>query len=164
MLQAQVADVADGYRSTLVLNLITLTVCLLILHIQNEAGWTNFAWYVVAIVVVAFRAYAMNALNRRGKLLSAPQSQPDHLSRSARSRSGIVWAALPWTIDDFEPLGRHAPLFLMMGGMAAGSVVKQIGYTPLALNYSIPILLSLMVNLIGNWRLNDVLVGRLPHA
>lgn len=158
VLQAQVADIADGYRSTLVLNLITLTACLFILRLQNEANWRSFSWYAVAIIVVAIRAYAMNALNRRGKLMSAPKGSLTILSLGALA-SGIVWAALPWTIDDFEPLGRHAPLFLMMGGMAAGSVVKQIGYTPLALNYSIPILLSLMVNLIGNWRLNDVLVG-----
>ncbi|MFN3502779.1 MAG: GGDEF-domain containing protein, partial [Allorhizobium sp.] len=145
------ADIADGYRSTLLLNLITLTVCLFILHLQNEAGWTNVFWYVVSITVVAIRGYAFNALRRRGKLISAPQVSLTILSLGALA-SGVVWAALPWTIGEFEPLGRHAPLFLMMGGMAAGSVIKQIGYTPLALSYSIPILLSLMVNLIGNWR------------
>ena len=83
VLQAQVADIADGYRSTLILNLITLTVCLFILHIQNEAGWTNFVWYAAAVVVVACRAYALNALNRRGKLLSAPQSSLTILSLGA---------------------------------------------------------------------------------
>lgn len=46
-----------------------------------------------------------------------------------------------------------------MGGMAAGSVIKQIGYTPLALNYSIPILVSLVINLLTLWRATEVLIG-----
>jgi len=158
VLQAQVADIADGYRSTLILNLITLTVCLFILHIQQEAGWTSFAWYAAAVAVVAARAYAMNALSRRGRLMSAPRQSLSILSVGALAL-GVIWAALPWTITDFEPLGRHAPLVLMMGGMATGSVIKQIGYTPLALSYSIPILLSLMVNLIGNFQTKDMLIG-----
>lgn len=149
---------ADGFRSTLLLNLITLTICLTLLHINHQAGWQNVAWYAAALVVIGMRAYVMNALARRGKLLAAPKASLRFLSLGALAL-GIIWAALPWTIPNFEPLGEHAALFLIMGGMAAGAVIKQIGYTPLALNYSIPILLSLMINLIGHWRPNEVLVG-----
>ncbi len=149
---------ADGFRSTLLLNLITLTICLTLLHINHQAGWQNVAWYAAALVVIGMRAYVMNALARRGKLLTAPKASLRFLSLGALAL-GIIWAALPWTIPNFEPLGEHAALFLIMGGMAAGAVIKQIGYTPLALNYSIPILLSLMINLIGHWRPNEVLVG-----
>lgn len=158
VLQAQVADIADGYRSTLVLNIITLCVCIYILHLHDETTWATLTWFGSAIIVIAARAYAMQALNRRGALMSAPKGSLTILSIGALAL-GLVWAALPWAVADFEPLGRHAPLFLMMGGMAAGSVIKQIGYTPLALNYSIPILISLMINLIGMWQLNEVLIG-----
>jgi diguanylate cyclase (GGDEF)-like protein len=158
VLQAQVADMADGFRSTLLLNLITLTICLTLLHINHQVGWPNIAWYAAALIVIGMRAYVMNALARRGKLLTAPKASLRFLSLGALAL-GIIWAALPWTIPDFQPLGEHAALFLIMGGMAAGAVIKQIGYTPLALNYSIPILLSLMINLIGHWRPNEVLVG-----
>lgn len=149
---------ADGFRSTLLLNLITLTICLTLLHINHQAGWPNIAWYAAALIVIGMRAYVMNALARRGKLLTAPKASLRFLSLGALAL-GIIWAALPWTIPDFQPLGEHAALFLIMGGMAAGAVIKQIGYTPLALNYSIPILLSLVINLIGHWRPNEVLVG-----
>jgi hypothetical protein len=158
VLQAQVADIADGYRSTLVLNLITLSVCIIILYIHAEAGWASFIWFGSAIVVISARAYAMQALVRRGALVSAPKVSLTILSVGALAL-GLIWAALPWTVTHFEPLGRHAPLFLIMGGMAAGSVIKQIGYTPLALNYSIPILLSLVANLIGRWQPTEVLIG-----
>lgn len=158
VLQAQVADIADGYRSTLVLNIITLCVCIYILHLHDETTWATLTWFGSAIIVIAARAYAMQALTRRGALMSAPKGSLTILSIGALAL-GLVWAALPWAVADFEPLGRHAPLFLMMGGMAAGSVIKQIGYTPLALNYSIPILISLMINLIGMWQLNEVLIG-----
>ncbi len=93
----------------------------------------------------------MKVLARRGLLVTAPRFALTILSLGALAL-GVIWAALPWTVAGFEPLGRHASVFLIMGGMAAGSVVKQIGNTPLALNYAIPILLSLMVNLIGLWR------------
>lgn len=158
VLQAQVADIADGYRSTLVLNLITLCVSLLILHINNEASTVNLIWFGCALAVVSARAYCMNALTRRGALISAPQTSLRILSVGALAL-GLVWATLPWTVPAFDPLGRHAALFLIMGGMAAGSVIKQIGYTPLALNYSIPILVSLVINLLTLWRATEVLIG-----
>lgn len=158
VLQAKVADVADGYQSTLALNLITLSVCILILYMQQEANAASLAWYGIAVVIVAARSYAMKALSRRGLLVQAPRFSLTILSLGALAL-GTVWAALPWAVTSFEPLGRHASLFLIMGGMAAGSVVKQIGNTPLALNYSIPILVSLMVSLIGLWRPNEVLIG-----
>lgn len=158
VLQAKVADVADGYQSTLALNLITLSVCILILYMQQEANAASLAWYGIAVVIVAVRSYAMKALSRRGLLVQAPRFSLTILSLGALAL-GTVWAALPWAVTRFEPLGQHASLFLIMGGMAAGSVVKQIGNTPLALNYSIPILISLMVSLIGLWRPNEVLIG-----
>lgn len=158
VLQAKVADVVDGYGSTLALNLITLSVCILILYSQNESNWASGVWYGIALAMLAVRAMSMKALTRHGLLASAPKFALTTLSLGALAL-GVVWAALPWTVAGFEPLGRHASLFLIMGGMAAGSVVKQIGNTPLALNYAIPILLSLMVNLIGLWRPNEVLVG-----
>ncbi|MDH4411659.1 MAG: EAL domain-containing protein [Rhizobium sp.] len=158
VLQAQVADLAEGHRSTLILNLITLTICLSVLYLGNEASWVNFVWYAVALTVIGMRAYVMNALTRRGKLVAEPRASLTILSIGALVL-GLVWAALPWTVSDFEPLGQHAALLLIMGGVAAGSVIKQIGYTPLALSYSIPILISLTLNLIGHWRPNEVLVG-----
>ncbi|QEE43963.1 EAL domain-containing protein [Rhizobium sp. WL3] len=158
VLQAKVADVADGYHSTLALNLITLSVCILILSMQHEASWTSLIWYGVGLVMVGVRAYSMKALTRRGLLLSAPKFSLRILSLGALAL-GTVWAALPWAVTNFEPLGQHASLLLIMGGMAAGAVIKQIGNTPLALNYSIPILVSLMVSLIGLWRPNEVLIG-----
>lgn len=158
VLQAQVADLVVGYPSTLALNLFMLTVSILILYMQDQANGMVSVWFGCALVGIAARAYLMNALRRRGMLLSAPKASLTILSLGALLL-GIIWGALPWAIPNFDPLGRHAALFLIMGGMAAGSVVKQIGYTPLALNFAIPILLSLMTNLITLWRANEVLMG-----
>lgn len=158
VLQAKVADVADGYRSTLTLNLITLSVCILILYLQNQVNWASLAWYGTALAIVAGRAYSMKALTRRNLLVTAPKFTLTILSFGALAL-GTTWAALPWVVTDFAPLGQHASLLLIMGGMATGSVVKQIGNTPLALNYAIPILVSLMLSLIGTGRANEVLMG-----
>lgn len=158
VLQAQVADIAEGHRSTLILNLITLTICLVLLRSGGQTGWLSIAWYATALTVIAARAYVMNALARRGKLQTAPRSSLRILSLGALAL-GLVWASLPWIISNFQPLGVHAPLFMIMGGMAAGSVIKHIGYTPLALNFALPILLSLMINLISHWHPNEMLVG-----
>lgn len=158
VLQAQVADLAEGYPSTLALNIFTLTVSMLILYLMDQASWAVCIWFGSAVIGIAIRAYIMNALKRRGMLVSAPKASLTILSLGALAL-GVIWGTLPWIIPSFDPLGQHAPLFLIMGGMAAGSVVKQIGYTPLALNFSIPILLSLMTNLIVFWRPNEVLMG-----
>jgi diguanylate cyclase len=158
VLQAQVADIVDGYRSTIALNVLTLSVCMAILHFQGSIDALIIAWFGLALVIVVARIGMMRSLAGRGMLAQAPRASLTFLSLGALAL-GLTWAALPWIVTDFQPLGDHAALFLIMGGMAAGSVIKQIGYTPLALNYSIPILLSLIVNLLGLWRLNEGLVG-----
>jgi len=158
VLQAQVADIVEGHRSTLVLNVVTLSVSIAILHIQGQAGWAVLTWYALALAIIVTRSGVMRSLTRRGMLVEAPRTSLTILSIGALAL-GATWAVLPWIVSDFEPLGQHASLLLIMGGMAAGSVIKQIGYTPLALNYSIPILISLMVNLVGLWRLHEILVG-----
>lgn len=158
VLQAQVADISAGHRSSLILNLITLTICLVLIYNENAMHWVHIAWFGAAVIVIAMRAYVFHALARREMLTSKPKASLTILSFGALAL-GLVWAALPWTITDFKPLGEHAALLMIMGAMAAGSVIKQIGYTPLALNYSIPILTSLMINLITHGRLNEVLVG-----
>lgn len=158
VLQAQVADIAAGHRSSLILNLITLTVCVIILYGQATIHWGNLVWYGTAVMVIAVRAYGIGALARRGILTSRPNASLKLLSSGAFVL-GLVWAALPWTITNFEPLGQHAAVLMVMGGMASASVIKQIGYTPLALSFSIPILVSLMVNLMTYGRLNEMLVG-----
>ena len=158
VLQAQVADIVEGYPSTLALNIVTLTVSMIILYMLDQATWAVSLWFGCAVLAIAARAYMMNALKRRDMLVSAPKASLTILSLGALSL-GLVWGTLPWVVPSFDPLGQHAPLFLIMGGMAAGSVVKQIGYTPLALNFAIPILLSLMANLISLWRTNELLLG-----
>lgn len=158
VLQAQVADIVEGYPSTLALNAFTLTVSMIVLRLLDQTSWIVWLWFGCAGMCIAARAYMMNALKRRGMLLSAPKASLTILSLGALA-IGMVWGALPWIVPSFDPLGQHAPLFLIMGGMAAGSVIKQIGYTPLALNFAIPILLSLMGNLIYLWRANEVLMG-----
>ena len=80
------------------------------------------------MIGIAARAYMLNALRRRGMLVTAPKASLTILSLGALVL-GVIWGALPWIIPSFDPLGEHAALFLIMGGMAAGSVVKQIGYT-----------------------------------
>lgn len=158
VLQAQVADISAGHRSSLTLNLVTLTICLVLIYNENAMHWVHIAWFGAAVIVIALRAYVFHALARREMLTSTPKASLTILSLGALAL-GLVWAALPWTIKDFQPLGEHAALLMIMGGMAAGSVIKQIGYTPLALNYSVPILISLMINLIAHGRLSEVLVG-----
>lgn len=158
VLQAQVADIQRGHCSTLLYNFISLTFVMLILHLDGGLDWPVFAWFIISLVVIAARAWLMRDLMRKGLSRSDPKRCLGILSFGALAL-GLSWAALPFVLPDFAPLGQHTPLMIIMGGMATGSIVKQIGYTPLALAYAVPILGALIVSLLRHGEPNDLLIG-----
>ncbi|WP_244474815.1 MULTISPECIES: putative bifunctional diguanylate cyclase/phosphodiesterase [unclassified Rhizobium] len=158
VLQAQVADIQRGHRSTLLYNGICLAFVMLILHLDGGLGWPVVAWFAVSLVIIAARSWLMRDLMRKGLNQSDPKRSLGILSFGALAL-GLSWAALPFVLPDFAPLGQHTPLMIIMGGMATGSIVKQIGYTPLALAYAVPILCALIVSLLRHGEPNDLLIG-----
>ncbi|MGL3605427.1 putative bifunctional diguanylate cyclase/phosphodiesterase [Rhizobium sp. G187] len=160
VMQAQVADIVGGFRTALLLNLVSLTAAILILRGQGEADPAVALWYAAALIVIGVRALSLWLLKHRGLLQSAPLLSLRVLWIGGFGL-GMVWAALPVVIPRFDAIGAHASLLIIMGGMAAGSVIRQIGYTPMAMSYSLPIFISLMVSLLFQGGLDAALVGTL---
>jgi diguanylate cyclase len=158
VLQAQVADIERGHRSTLLFNFISLVFVILILHIGSGLGWPLLVWFWVSMAIIGARAWSMHWLRQAGRPVADPRQSLSILSLGAFAL-GMAWAALPFVVADFAPLGQHTPLVIIMGGMATGSIVKQIGYTPLALAYAVPILTSLMASLLRHGETNDLLIS-----
>ncbi len=158
VLQAQVADIERGHRSTLLFNFITLVFTMLILHLNGGLGWPIVVWFCVSVAIIGARADSMRRLRQASPAHTDPRRSLSILSLGAFAL-GAAWAVLPFVVPDFSPLGLHTPLIIIMGGMATGSIVKQIGYTPLALAYAVPILGSLMLSLLLHGETTDLLVG-----
>jgi diguanylate cyclase (GGDEF)-like protein len=152
VMQAQVDDIIDGHRSTLAMNAISLSVAVLIVIINHELQLTILLWLALSMAILVLRRISVLYLLRQQIVRDNPRSALFVMSLGAAA-SGLCWAALPFLIANFAPLGSDAALVILLGGMAAGSVVKQIGYTPLALVFSIPILGSIIFSLvrIGEW-------------
>lgn len=158
MLQAQVADIERGYRATLLYNFFSLLFVLLILHLDGGFDWPVILWFLLSMAIVGFRFWLLRHLQRKGLSRTDPRRCLSVLSLGAFAL-GLSWAALPFVLPDFAPLGQHTPLMIIMGGMATGSIVKQIGYTPLALAYAVPILGSLIVSLLRHGEPDDLVIG-----
>ncbi len=158
VLQAQVADIERGHRSTLLFNLVSLVFVLLILHHQGELRWPVALWFCMSVGIIGARSLSLHRLRRAGTLRTNPRHSLSILSTGAFAL-GSAWATLPFVVPNFAPLGQHTPLLVLMGGMATGSIVKHIGYTPLALAYSVPILTALMTALVRHGETADLLVA-----
>jgi diguanylate cyclase len=158
VLQAQVADIEHGYHATLLFNVFTLVFVMLILHLDGGFGWPVALWFIVSLSVLGARLWLMRDLRSKGLNRTDPRRCLSALSWGAFAL-GLSWSALPFVLPDFAPLGQHTPLMIIMGGMATGSVVKQIGYTPLALAYAVPILCSLIVSLLRHGEPDDLVIS-----
>ena len=139
VMQAQVDDIIDGHPSTLALNAINLLVALCIITFNHGLQLRTLVWLALALSILVLRRISVNYLRGRIIVAQKPKSALFIMSLGAAA-SGFCWAALPFLIDDFAPLADDAALIILLGGLAAGSVVKQIGYTQLALVFTIPIL------------------------
>jgi diguanylate cyclase (GGDEF)-like protein len=157
VLQAQVADIEHGHRATIIYNLVSFIFVILILHLDGGFGWPVALWFVLSFAILGIRLRVLRDLQKKGLNRTDPRHCLSVLSWGAFSL-GLCWAALPFVVSEFAPLGQHTALMIIMGGMATGSVVRQIGYTPLALAYAVPILCSLIVSLLRHGQPNDLVI------
>lgn len=158
VLQAQVADIVDGFTGSLLLNLGGFSATILMLHLRDEANWPVFLWYAIGLFLLSLRKVTLDMATRRRWLRNEPQRSLRMFWLGSLS-VGLLWAALPLVVHDFTPLGAHAALMLIMGGLAAGAVIRQIGYTPISLAYSLPILISMMLSLVALATLESFLLS-----
>ncbi|PYB75118.1 putative bifunctional diguanylate cyclase/phosphodiesterase [Rhizobium wuzhouense] len=158
ILQAQVADIERGYRSILTANVAAHLAVLLLLHINGGIHWASALWFAFSMAAIIFREISLSRIRRAGLHISDPSRCLSILALGAFLH-GMIWAGLPLAIADFEPLGQHTPIMMIMGGMATGSIVRQFGYTPLALAYAVPILLSQLLSLAHHGGSSDLIVG-----
>lgn len=158
VLQAQVADIVDGFTGSLLLNLGGFSAAILMLHLRGDANGAVFVWYATGLFLLSLRKLALDVLTRKRWLRTQP-ARSLRIFVAGGLCLGLLWACLPLAVPDFAPLGAHSALLLVMGGVAAGAVVRQIGYTPVALAFSLPILSSMMLTLIALATLESFVVS-----
>jgi diguanylate cyclase (GGDEF)-like protein len=158
VLQAQVADVERGYAATIGYNLVSFLFVIAILHFDGQLEWPVILWLALSFAILGIRFWLLHDLRKKGLTRTNPRHSLSVLSWGSLAL-GLCWAALPFVLPDFAPLGQHTPLMIIMGGMATGSVVKQIGYSPLGLAYSVPILCSLTISLLRHGEPDDIVIG-----
>jgi diguanylate cyclase (GGDEF)-like protein len=158
VLQAQVADIERGYSATILYNFLSFAFVMLILHLDGGFSWPIGLWFTLSLTVLGACLWLLRDLRQKGLVRTDPRRCLSVLSLGGLAL-GLCWTALPFVTPDFAPLGRHTPLLIIMGGMATGSIVKQIGYTPLALAFAVPILCALVVSLLRHGEPNDLVIG-----
>lgn len=140
---AQAAYIVGGLRSTLVFNVAISLSAVLIVALTQGFSPAIMGWLAATIVAAVIRAVAAYRLVRFNYIDTNPDFALRHMTIGALL-SGLAWAALPFCVNDFTAVGKDAAICLIMVGIAAGSMIRGIGYSQLSMAFSVPILLSII--------------------
>ncbi|QLF70532.1 EAL domain-containing protein [Peteryoungia desertarenae] len=156
--QAQAEDIYTGQPSAIAFNLVVSLCATSVTYLHHGILEPVLIWQAIFLLILIIRGLSVLAVRKLQLAQNNPQFTLFIFALGA-ALSGISWAALPFTIDGFAPLGIDAGICLIMGGMATGSVVKQIGYTPVSMFFAVPILASMQFQLLNAGTLPETIVG-----
>jgi diguanylate cyclase (GGDEF)-like protein len=155
--RAQASTMHARLRSTVITNACVSASALCVIAVGRGFVFTAAIWFAAILVSIAIRGMVALVLNRWGTLEHAPQAALDAMTAGALV-SGLVWAALPWVLPEFDAAGKDSTLYLMMIGISTGAVLMGVGHSPISLAFALPPHLSAMVSLgisggFGGWLL-----------
>ncbi|SFB39839.1 diguanylate cyclase (GGDEF) domain-containing protein [Rhizobium sp. NFR07] len=145
--RAQADTILDRLTTTLVVNAAVSLSAVLLSSINRGVTGSSLVWLLITMVTIAGRFLFARMLVQR---------QLPHLKPVLTLRvmvlgafvSGLAWAALPFTLPGFEPLGVDGGIYILMCGMGTGAVLLGTGHAVTALAFAFPVHLSVIVSLL----------------
>jgi diguanylate cyclase len=145
--RAQADTILDRLTTTLVVNAAVSVSAVLLSSINRGVTRSSLLWLLITMVTIAGRFLVARMLTRR----QLPHHQPVltlRLMILGAFVSGIAWAALPFSLPDFEPLGVDGGIYILMCGMGTGAVLLGTGHAVTALAFALPVHLSVIASLL----------------
>jgi len=156
--RAQASAMIERLLLTLLTNAFVSLSALFVTTIDRGLTFSASVWLAASLGVLVLRFFSAAALKR----LETVERRPRHalgVMTAGAFLSGLVWAALPLSVSDFEPLGTDSGLYLMMCGMATGAVLVGGAYSLISLAFSLPPHLAVMVALLASDDLNGAILA-----
>jgi diguanylate cyclase (GGDEF)-like protein len=143
---AQAASMLERLPATLATNAGISASALLTSSVDRGITLSALLWFAAVIITLALRLGANIAMRRWEITRKAPENTLRTMTFGAFV-SGLTWAALPFSIPGFDPLGVDGSLYLLMCGMATGAVLMGIGHSPSSLGFALPVHMSVIATL-----------------
>ncbi len=156
--RAQAAAMLERMPGTIATNAGVSISALLVTCIDR--GFTLHAlwWFAAAIGTLALRLFAHDFIQRSDLPSRAPETLLKLMTFGALM-SGLVWAALPYAIDNFHPLGLDGCVYILMCGMGTGAVLMGTGHSASSLAFALPVHVSVIVTFFLTGELSGMLLG-----
>ncbi|OJT98016.1 MAG: GGDEF-domain containing protein [Rhizobium sp. 63-7] len=143
---AQATAIMAAVKSSIYFNLCISASAVLIAVVVNGPSASMFVWLAIAHTILALRLSFQRGMDARFVAAGRADTALRVLSYGSFA-SGMAWAALPFFIMDFNGGGKDAFLLLIMVGIAAGGVIRHIAYSPVALTFAMPPMMSIVLTL-----------------
>jgi diguanylate cyclase (GGDEF)-like protein len=145
--RAQADTILDRLTTTLAVNAAVSASAILLSGINRGITLSALIWLLATMVTIAGRFLIARVLTKR----QLPHRRPMlalRLMILGAFVSGLAWAALPFSLPDFEPLGVDGGIYILMCGMGTGAVLLGTGHAVTALAFALPVHLSVIVTLL----------------
>ncbi len=146
--KAQATHLVEGLPATLSFNALISASTAVLAFIAHGASLSVSLWFAVLLGTLALRLVACRRLLRFHWIETRPEYALRVLVGGA-FLSGLAWAALPYCVPGFDLSNIGGLLILVMIGISAGSILRGIGDTRVALTFSLPIHLSILLALLN---------------
>lgn len=145
--RAQADTILDRLTTTLVVNAAVSISAVLLSSINRGITRSSLIWLFLTMITIAGRFLVARMLTRR----QLPHHNPVltlRLMILGAFVSGLAWAALPFSLPEFEPLGVDGGIYILMCGMGTGAVLLGTGHAVTALAFALPVHLSVIASLL----------------
>ncbi|MBV2187363.1 MAG: EAL domain-containing protein, partial [Rhizobium sp.] len=141
--RAQAIHIVSGLRSTLSFNIAIALSAAFIVVLGYGFSTSIAVWLSATVLSALYRAFSVHRLAR----FNYVETDPDYALRVMTFGAlvtGLLWASLTFCIPNFSAAGKDATISLILVGISAGSMIRGIGYSPVSMAFSVPILLSIV--------------------
>ena len=156
--KAQAEMILSGHGQTLFISAIVTFSAFLIASLERPLTMTLVIWCAVTLAALLLRIAIAVHVNRKGLVDSNPGRAVDLLAVGSLF-SGLSWAALPFSIDQFDGTRTDAGIYVIMVGIAAGSILKGIGCSRVALAFALPVQMSILLSLASIGSTTALIIG-----
>jgi diguanylate cyclase (GGDEF)-like protein len=142
----QAATLLHRLPSTLATNFIVSLSAFALALMRAPSDTTAIWWLCAAVAMLLVRSVSRYALLWTKQAETRPTWALMLISLGAGG-SGLVWASLPFILDDFSAYGIDGGLYLMILGVSTGAVMMGVGFRWNGLAFSLPCHLSVATSL-----------------
>lgn len=146
VLRIQATTLLHRLPSTLATNFIVSLSAFALALMRAPSDATPIWWLCAASALLVVRALSRCGLLWTKQATSRPRLALTLIALGAGG-SGLVWASLPFILDDFSAYGIDGGLYLMILGVSTGAVMMSVGFRWNGLAFSLPCHLSVATSL-----------------